>query len=69
MYNSAERRGLQKGLQEGLEKGIGKGIEQGIEKGKAEEQRLIAAKFKQQGIPVEIISQCTGLSAEEIALL
>lgn len=57
LYNSAERRGLQKGLQEGWEKG------------KAEEQRLIAANLKKQGVSVEVISQCTGLSGEEIALL
>ena len=73
LYNSAERRGLQKGLQEGMEQGLQKGlqqgIEKGIEKGKAEEQRLIAANFKKQGISVEVISQCTGLSAEEISLL
>ena len=42
LYNSAERRGLQKGLQEGWEKGR----QEGLEKGKAEEQRLIAANLK-----------------------
>ena len=41
-------------------------MEKGIEKGKVEEQRLIAANFKKQGINLETIAQCTGLSVEEI---
>lgn len=40
--------------------------EKGLKKGKAEEQRLIAANFKKQGINSETIAQCTGLSVEEI---
>ena len=38
----------------------------GLKKGKAEEQRRIAANFKKQGVNVETIAQCTGLSVEEI---
>lgn len=53
LYNSAER----------------KGIAAGLAKGKAEEQHLIAANMKKQGISVVIISQCTGLTIEEIDLL
>lgn len=48
------------------EEGMEKGMEKGIEKGKAEEQRLIAANFKKQGVNIETIAQCTGLSVEEI---
>lgn len=33
LYNSAERRGLEKGMKEGIEKGIEQGIKQGIEQG------------------------------------
>ncbi len=61
LYNSA----IRKGLAEGMEKGLAKGIE----KGKAEEQRLIAANFKKQGIAFEIISQCTGLTLKDIETL
>lgn len=53
LYNSAERKGMVAGLA----------------KGKAEEQHLIAANMKKQGISVVIISQCTGLTIEEIDLL
>ena len=38
----------------------------GMTQGKAEEQRQIAANFKKQGVNVETIAQCTGLSVEEI---
>jgi len=38
-----------------------------MEKGKAEEQRLIAANLKKQGVNIETIAQCTGLSVEEIS--
>ena len=48
------------------EKGLEKGIRIGEAKGKAEEQRLIAANLKKQGINIETIAQCTGLSIEEI---
>ena len=41
-------------------------VEEAEEKGKAEEQRLIAANFKKQGINIETIAQCTGLSVKEI---
>ena len=42
-------------------------MEKGKEKGKAEEQRLIAANLKKQGINVETIAQCTGLSVKEVS--
>ena len=46
-----------------------KGIEKGIEKGKVEEQRLIAANLRKQGINIETIAQCTGLSIKEVSAL
>ena len=39
---------------------------EGFLEGKAEEQRQIAANFKKQGVNIETIAQCTGLSLEEI---
>lgn len=65
LYNSAERRGMEKGMAEGIEKGIA----EGIEKGMAEERHLIALNMKKQGVSFELISQCTGLSVKEIELL
>ena len=45
---------------------VEKGKMEGLEKGKVEEQRLIAANLKRQGINIETIAQCTGLSVKEI---
>ena len=61
LYNSAERKGMAAG--------IAQGIAQGKEEGKNEERDLIALNLKKQGIPFELISQCTGLSVKEIELL
>ena len=41
-------------------------VEEAEEKGKTKEQRLIAANLKKQGVNIETIAQCTGLSVEEI---
>ena len=60
---------LDTSYEDGLEKGMEKGLAKGMEKGKAEEQRLIAANLKRQGINVETIAKCTGLSIEEISRL
>ena len=57
--------GMEKGLEKGIEQGLEKGMEQGMEKS----QRLIAANLKRQGIDIETIAQCTGLSVEEIGKL
>ena len=62
LYNSAIRRGLVEGKAEGLAEGKAEGLAEG----KAKEQRLIAANLKKQGIDIETIAQCTGLSVEEI---
>ena len=41
----------------------------GFEKGAAQKQREIAKNLKQAGIPVEVIAENTGLSAEEVEAL
>lgn len=41
----------------------------GLKKGKAEEQPQIAANLKRQGVDIEVIAKCTGLSDEEIEQL
>ncbi len=61
--------GKAEGLAEGLAEGKAEGLAEGEAKGKAESRRQIAAKLKRQGIPVDVIIQCTGLSAEEISKL
>ena len=60
---------LDTSFEDGMEKGIEKGIKKGIEKGKVEEQRLVADNLRKQGINIETIAQCTGLSIKEVSAL
>ncbi len=48
---------------------IEEGIEQGIEQGRVKEVRNIALNMLQKGLEVSLISEVTGLSAEEIKRL
>ena len=72
-WNYMKEQALKEGLEEGLAKGIAKGIEQGIEigvnKGKKENSYDIARKMKQNGLSVDMIAECTGLSNSEIEKL
>lgn len=54
---------------EGLMEGRMLGHAQGREEGREEERRELARKFKNSGVPVDIIAMNTGLSEEEIAAL
>ena len=54
---------------EGLEKGFAKGIEQGIQEGIGQEKNSIAKKLLEKNISLDIISETTGLTIEEIKKL
>ena len=62
----AERRGLEKGMAKGMERGMERGI---LEQGQQEERIRNARGMKAKGIPVEVISEITGLTAEEVGKL
>ena len=55
------------GHAEGRAESIAKGREEDIAEGQNLEKRQIAANLKKQGLSIEIIANCTGLSPEEIA--
>ena len=57
VLESAEQRGLKKGRAEGLAKG------------RAEGRLEIARNMKENGLSVDLIAACSGLSPEEIAQL
>ena len=61
--------GLEKGMKQGMEQGLEKGMKQGLEQGQQEERRRNARGMKAKGIPVEVISEITGLTAEEVGKL
>lgn len=66
---TARGEGRLEGRAEGREEGREEGRKEGREEGRKEERFENARNFKKLGVPIEIISQATGLTAEEIAAL
>lgn len=62
-----QRSVIETGWIEGHADGRAEGRAEGIAEGQNLEKRQIAANLKKQGLPIEIIANCTGLSPEEIA--
>ena len=62
MLKERERIGIEQGRSEGLAEGEAIGLE----KGAAQKQREIAKNLKHAGIPLDVIAENTGLTAEEI---
>ena len=58
--------GKLEGIKEGKLEGIREGIEQGIEKGRYAEQISMAKAMKNKNMDINLISEITGLSIEEI---
>ena len=58
----AEKQGIQRGIQKGIQKGIQQGIQQGIENNKIE----IAKNMLNKNMKINVISEITGLTKEEI---
>ena len=72
MYDERRRNGEMKaarqdGLAEGLAEGLARGREEGREEGIALANFENAKKLKALGVPQDIISQATGLTADEVA--
>jgi predicted transposase/invertase (TIGR01784 family) len=63
--NAAREEGLEEGIIKGLELGKAEGLEEGISKG----MELAALRLFELGLPLDIISKSTGLSAEELETL
>ena len=70
MRKERERIGIEQGRSEGLAEGeaigLEKGRSEGLVEGAAQKQREIAKNLKHAGIPVDVIAENTGLTAEEI---
>ena len=70
MLKERERIGIEQGRSEGLAEGeaigLKKGRNEGLVEGAAQKQREIAKNLKHAGIPVDVIAENTGLTAEEI---
>ena len=71
-YNQIEyarETGREEGREEGLKEGHKKGHKEGKEEGLKEGQSKIAMNLIRLGTPCEIITQATGLSADEVSRL
>ena len=66
MLKERERIGIEQGRAEGEAIGLKKGRSEGLVEGAVQEKRAIAKNFKHAGIPVDVIAENTGLTAEEI---
>ena len=51
------------------EEGLAEGRAEGLAEGAAKSQREIAKNFLSKGIDIAVISECTGLTVEEIKAL
>ena len=71
--NKGIKEGMEKGMKEGLEKGMEKGMEKVMEKGLKEGEKKksleVAKKLLTYNTPLDIITNSTGLSIEEIKKL
>ena len=67
-YNQIEY-ARESGREEGREEGLKEGHKKGREEGRGEERLKIAMNLIRVGASCEIISQATGLSAEEVSRL
>ena len=63
---ATEAAGYDKGLKAGLEQGIQQGIKEGVQQGMQKEKLQIAKKMLSKKIDLNIISQLTGLSIQEL---
>jgi predicted transposase/invertase (TIGR01784 family) len=52
-----------------MQEATAEGLEKGLVEGRAEGIVMVARNMLHQGIGVDVISTCTGLSASEIELL
>ena len=65
----ARDEGLEEGLKRGREEGREEGRMEGREEGREEGRVETAKNFKCNGVPLELIAKCTGLSIETIEAL
>ena len=56
-------------FEDGYEKGMQKGIEKGIEKGMEANRLETAKKMLEKSLDMQLISECTGLSLEQVEAL
>ena len=58
--------GIEEGIKKGKLEGLKEGIEEGIKKGKLAEQISMAKAMKSKNMDINLISEITGLTIEEV---
>ncbi len=57
---------METAIDEAREEGLERGIEQGLERGRHEGRLELVRKMLSKGLPLEVVSDVTGLSLEEL---
>ncbi len=60
---------IEVGVEKGIEIGFGQGLEKGVMRGIEKEAMRMAGKFKSEGIDIDLIIRCSGLTREQIESL
>ena len=69
MKRTAKEEGIAQGLKKGIKQGLKQGIEQGLNKGLKQKETEIVKNMLQKKIDINLISEITGLSKDEIEKL
>ena len=65
-FDEGKLEGIEEGIKRGIKKGKLEGLKEGIEKGRLTEQISMAKAMKNKNIDINLISEITGLSLDEI---
>ena len=68
-YDMTMETAIDEAREEGIEKGLEQGLEQGLERGRHEGQLELIRKMLSKGLSLEVVSDVTGLSLEELEAL
>ena len=60
---------METAIDEAREEGLEQGLEQGLERGRHEGQLELIRNMLSRGLPLEVVSDATGLSLEELEAL
>ena len=60
---------METAIDEAREEGLERGLEQGLERGRHEERLELVRKMLSKGLPIEVVSDVTGLSPEELEVM
>ena len=66
VINTLKNEAIKEGMEEGLREGLRKGQKEGREDGIKESKLSIAKQMLNKNLDINIISECTGISVEEL---